>query len=34
MIKKKIDKLLVTRFTGGAMIVVFLFGYVIGAILL
>ena len=34
MIKKQLDKLMVPRFTGGAMIVVFLFGYVIGAILL
>jgi hypothetical protein len=34
MIKKQLDKLLVPRFTGGAMIVAFLFGYVIGAILL
>jgi len=28
------DKLLTPRYTGGAMIVAFLFGYVIGAILL
>jgi hypothetical protein len=28
------DKLLVPRYTGGAMIVVFLLGYVIGAILM
>ena len=34
MIKKQLDKLMVPRYTGGAMIVAFLFGYVIGAILL
>jgi hypothetical protein len=34
MIKKQLDKLMAPRFTGGAMIVAFLFGYVIGAILL
>ena len=28
------DKLMVPKYTGGAMILVFLFGYVIGAILL
>jgi hypothetical protein len=28
------DKLMVPRYTGGAMIVVFLLGYVIGAILM
>ena len=34
MIKKQIEKLMVPRFTGGAMIVAFLLGYVVGAILL
>ena len=34
MIKKQLDKLLVPRYTGGAMIFAFLFGYVVGAILL
>ncbi len=34
MIKKQLDKLMVPRFTGGAMIVAFLFGYVVGVILL
>jgi hypothetical protein len=29
-----IEKLMVPKYTGGAMIVAFLFGYVIGAILL
>ena len=34
MIKKQLEKLMVPKYTGGAMIVAFLSGYVIGAILL
>jgi hypothetical protein len=34
MIRKQLEKLMVPRYTGGAMIVAFLFGYVIGAMLL
>lgn len=34
MIKKQLEKLMVPKYTGGAMIVAFLLGYVIGAILL
>jgi len=34
MIKKQLEKLMVPRYTGGAMIMAFLLGYVIGAILL
>ena len=34
MIKKQLDKLMVPKYTGGAIIVAFLCGYVIGAILL
>ena len=34
MIKKQLDKLMFPRYTGGAMIVAFLFGYVIGAALM
>jgi hypothetical protein len=34
MIKKQLEKLMVPRYTGGAMIVAFLLGYIIGAILL
>jgi len=34
MIKKQLDKLMVPKYTGGAIIVAFLFGYVLGAILL
>ncbi len=34
MIKRQLDKLTVPKYTGGAMIAAFLFGYVIGAILL
>jgi len=34
MIKKQLDKLMVPRFTGGAMIVAFLFGSVFGVILI
>ena len=30
MIKKQLDKLMIPRYTGGAMIVVFLLGYVVG----
>ena len=34
MIKKQLEKLMVPRYAGGAMIVAFLLGYIIGAILL
>jgi|TARA_R110000868_G_scaffold8157_1_gene42049 hypothetical protein len=34
MIKKQLDKLMVPRYTGGAMIVAFLVGYVVGALLI
>jgi hypothetical protein len=34
MIRKQLDKLMIPRFTGGAMIVAFLFGYVFGAMLI
>jgi len=34
MIKKQLEKLMVPKYTGGAMIMAFLLGYVIGAILL
>jgi len=34
MIKKQLDKLMVPKYTGGAMIVAFLFGYVFGVILI
>jgi len=34
MMKKQLDQLMMPRFTSGAMIVAFLLGYVIGAILL
>tara|TARA_R110002124_G_scaffold153290_4_gene320338 strand:- start:146 stop:250 length:105 start_codon:yes stop_codon:yes gene_type:complete len=34
VIKKQLDKLMVPRYTGGAMIVAFLVGYVVGALLI
>ena len=34
MIKKQLDKLMVPKYTGGAMIVVFLLGYVVGGLLI
>jgi hypothetical protein len=34
MIKKQLDKLMTPRYTGGAMIVAFLVGYVVGALLI
>jgi len=34
VIKKQLDKLMVPKYTGGAMILAFLFGYVIGAALM
>lgn len=34
MIKKQLDKLMVPRYTGGAMIAAFLVGYVVGALLI
>ena len=34
MIKKQLDKMMVPRYTGGAMIVAFLVGYVVGALLI
>tara|TARA_B110000285_G_C14897343_1_gene501513 strand:- start:41 stop:145 length:105 start_codon:yes stop_codon:yes gene_type:complete len=34
MIKKQLDKLMVPKYTGGAMIVAFLLGYVVGGLLI
>jgi hypothetical protein len=34
MIKKQLDKLMTPKYTGGAMIIAFLVGYVVGAILI
>ena len=34
MIKKQLDKLMIPRYTGGAMIVAFLLGYVVGGLLI
>ena len=34
MIKKQLEKLMVPRYTGGAMIVAFLFGYGFGVLLI
>lgn len=34
MIKKQLDKLMIPRYTGGAMLVAFLLGYVVGGLLI